>query len=191
MTKLRVVEASKTPKKKPKKKAKPIKRKPSLRSVTLEVLQKSREYDSDFALKLVEHMRKGFSFDSFGAAIGVPISKLKEWKLLHDDFQAAAEIGEAKSIEYWEKLLIDMALGRARGNGKLVELVMKCRFLWTDKRVVQHTGAIERLLSTASPEEIKAELRQHRKRAEQAELSVDGLTTDGEIDEAFDRLRPE
>lgn len=133
-------------------------------------------------------MANGFSFNTFGKKIGVTPSTLKKWRQLYAEFDGAAQLGEAESLHFWESLLIGAAAGQIKGNAKLVELVMKCRFLWSEKQHIELTGSLETQLRRMSDQELESKLREIRTR--QSTLSEDTTIDDDEsIENALEKLR--
>lgn len=63
---------------------------------------------------LVEHMAKGFSFRSFAANSSIPYSTLLTWAEKNKNFQKYKELGEAKSLLYWETIGIAATQGQLR-----------------------------------------------------------------------------
>lgn len=56
-------------------------------------------------------MAKGFSFNSFAAKLDCGVSHLYQLLDDHQEFAEAKQIGEAKSIEFWESVGIDGTCG--------------------------------------------------------------------------------
>jgi len=145
------------------------------------------EYQPEYCEKLINHMAQGYSFHSFGSVINVSASVMRDWKATYEEFEQAAQIGEVKSVCFWEKVLIEQATGitSLKGNAKLIELVMKCRFLWAEKQHIELTGALETQLRQLSDQQLDIALR--KLRAGQTSIAGDGDDTD--IDAALDALK--
>jgi hypothetical protein len=62
------------------------------------------DYRPEFCQMLVDHMKQGFSFKSFGAIIDVCETTITSWASTHDDFLAAKTKGKSFERLYWEKL---------------------------------------------------------------------------------------
>ena len=61
-------------------------------------------YHSKYAKLLIEHMAKGFSFNSFAAEIDKPLSTVKGWRDNNSQFNKAFEIGRSKAQFHWERI---------------------------------------------------------------------------------------
>ena len=146
------------------------------------------EFDELYCDMLVEHMKKGFSFNSFGATIGASALTLRRWRELYDSFDEAAKLGESHSLHYWEKILVTSAAGKLKGhNGKLIELVLKCRFLWTEKQHIELTGSLETELRRLSDKELEIKLRSIT--AKQTDFIGSDAEDDARLDKALDKLK--
>ena len=71
-------------------------------------------YDPAYCWRLIEHMGKGYSFESFASEIQVTLTTMKRWREKYIDFADAAEIGWAQRLKYWETLGLRLA---ATGKG--------------------------------------------------------------------------
>lgn len=152
--------------------------------------RKKVEYKQKYCDMVVEHMAQGFSFNSFAGLIGTSAQTLKRWRELIYEFDEAAQAGEAKSLYFWEKEVVDQARGRNQdGNHKLVELVMKCRFLWTDKQHIELTGSLETQLRQLTDQQLENELRKISARQKDALVTPAEANRDYEIDAAIEKLK--
>lgn len=70
-------------------------------------LGRPSKYKREFCQKLIDHMEKGFSFESFGAVIDVSVSNMNVWVTRYPEFQAAKDLAYNKSRLFWEKVGID------------------------------------------------------------------------------------
>ncbi len=66
-------------------------------------LGRTLEYDEKYCQMLIDHMAKGYSFESFGPTIGVCRSTLYNWKDKHKAFLDAKNFGTDVSLNWWEK----------------------------------------------------------------------------------------
>lgn len=95
---------------------------------------------------LIEHMKKGYSFQSFAADINVNIDTLTEWTKeggpqFKKEFSVAKKDGEAHCLKFWEKIGIGGAAGKIPGfNVGSFVFNMKNRFGWTDRTDLKVTG---------------------------------------------------
>ena len=94
------------------------------------------KYKPEYCEELIEHMKEGYSFSSFGANCECSAATLCYWVKTHDDFAHAKSIGEVHNLKHWEKLSHSKM-----DTGKWI-FNMKNRFGWMDKREVnQHVTA--------------------------------------------------
>lgn len=93
-------------------------------------------YKKEFCDLLVEHMKSGLSFDTFGAEINCSTEILYEWCRLHPDFLHAKKVGQDFCRHFWEKLGRDEIINNnGRGlNSAVWVFNMKNRFMWTDRQ---------------------------------------------------------
>jgi transposase-like protein len=69
------------------------------------------DYKPEFCEKLVEHMSKGYSFESFGAVIDCGKASLYKWRDEHQEFSDALDMGRSKHLFMMEQM----------GQGNMVE----------------------------------------------------------------------
>lgn len=62
------------------------------------------KFKKEYCEMLIEHMKKGLSFESFAGVLEVTKSTLYEWVKDSDEFSNAKEIGSECSRLYWESL---------------------------------------------------------------------------------------
>ena len=145
------------------------------------MLGRPSKYKSEYCDKLIEHMRNGKSFESFGAVAHATEETLNNWCRKHPDFLRAKELGKVYEREWWENTLRLGAQGQmppiqkrtveydADGNvvksfltqepGKYnsasVHFSLKNKFpkQWRDKTELEVTSGEE--LSNLSSDEIK------------------------------------
>lgn len=82
------------------------------------------EYDD----MLVEHMRLGRSFETFGAKVDVGRSTLYGWLKVEKSFSDAKERGELKSLDHFEEFGMSQLV--ATGNYKYFEYFMRNLHNW-------------------------------------------------------------
>lgn len=96
------------------------------------------KYRKQYCQELVDHMRQGLSFESFGGVIGVSKQTLYEWMQRHPDFSDARRKGDTLSLLVWEKLGIAGMTAKIKFfNGHIWALNMKSRFKWSDRMEVE------------------------------------------------------
>lgn len=106
------------------------------------------KYKKEFCKKLVDHMKKGFSFESFGAVRGVntTMQTLYEWAKdeRKPEFAEAKREGELHARKFWENLLIRQAAGHINGSNSALIFALKNKFPkeWRDKQEVEHSGDV-------------------------------------------------
>lgn len=89
------------------------------------------EYKPEFADKLIEHMKEGHSFETFGAIVGKSKVTLYNWCEAHPDFKEAKEKGEVLSEHWWWKKGMDHLVTydkEVKFNAAVWIFTMKCRF---------------------------------------------------------------
>lgn len=75
-------------------------------------LRAKSQFDSHYCDLLIAHMSQGFSFESFGADVGVSLYVLNRWLAEYPDFAEAKAIGESHSRKRWEGIGIAATLGK-------------------------------------------------------------------------------
>lgn len=71
-------------------------------------------YLPEYCEKLVEHMRMGNSFESFGAVCGSHRDTLYEWEKVHPEFSDAKKTGKELSLKFYEDMGKMIATGQLR-----------------------------------------------------------------------------
>ncbi len=140
------------------------------------------KYKGEWADKLIEHMRKGMSYESFGAVCHASIVTMDTWARKHPDFAQAKEMGKVYERQYWEDMLQKGARGQlpsirktivrldaednkkgaividepAKVNATLIIFALKNKFPkeWRDKKEIDVTNHGDDL-SKMTPDEIK------------------------------------
>jgi hypothetical protein len=87
---------------------------------------------------LIEHMSKGYSFQTFGLKIGIARSALYKWVDKHKAFEDSKREAEAHCRFFWEKIGIGGATGALKNfNAASWIYNMKCRFSddWSEKQI--------------------------------------------------------
>lgn len=87
------------------------------------------KYKPEFDAMLVEHMRTGSSFYSFGAVAQCGRNTLDDWCKAHPGFQIARTLGETLALKSWETLGLAGITGQIKNFQPAVYIyMMKCRF---------------------------------------------------------------
>lgn len=93
------------------------------------------KYKPEYCHLLIEHMAKGFSFESFAGLVEVQISTIYNWLELEKDFSEAKNLAFDKSRLFWERIGIEYLVNKYQGdnlNTTLWIFNMKNRFGWRD-----------------------------------------------------------
>lgn len=96
-------------------------------------------YKPEYCKLLVDHMSKGFSFESFAGVVHVSRKTIYNWldpqkNQSYQEFLHAKQIGAAKCQEFWERVGINGALGEIRNfSASSYIFNMKNRFGWRDR----------------------------------------------------------
>ena len=95
------------------------------------------KYKKEYCKMLVEHMKEGLSFRTFGAVIGVCEDTLHEWCKKHREFSESKKEGALYSELFWSKMGRSGAAGKINGfNATAWIFNMKNRFGWRDKKEI-------------------------------------------------------
>lgn len=97
------------------------------------------KFREEFCERLIEHMGKGYSYESFGADIKVGRATMYRWESQFPLWAAAKEIAMESSLKSWEKLLIlssqglkvmdgDKVLDGKAMNASTIMFALKTRF---------------------------------------------------------------
>jgi DNA-binding transcriptional regulator YiaG len=84
-------------------------------------------FDERFGIKLVEHMSRGLSYQSFAGAIGVSKRVLERWEENEDWMEWKAR-AVAQGLLYWENMLHDATTKEALADAKLMIFKLKNMF---------------------------------------------------------------
>ncbi len=126
-------------------------------------------YKPEYCELLIEHMKKGLSFEAFGAEVNVSSRTLYHWQNGFPEFREAHEVGLSHSRLVWERMgMVLVARGGGNGSAAVYIVNMKNRFGWRDapkdepealdaKEAVKALTQAERmeLLKIARPEKAK------------------------------------
>ena len=129
---------------------------------TKKVTGRPTQYDPGYCPMLIEHMREGYSLESFGGVISKGKQTLYNWRDKHPDFRDAIEIGFAACQLFWERKGIEGNETIKDPDGMTVTrsippavwiFNMKNRFTWRDVQEVKTTAEITH--QTAAEKEVK------------------------------------
>lgn len=93
-------------------------------------------YRPEYCEKVIEHMKKGYSYTSFAASVGVSVQTLYEWEKRNPEFSESKKRAMAECEHWWE----DRGHALAKDNPNVWIFSMKARFGWSDKTKVEITG---------------------------------------------------
>jgi hypothetical protein len=110
---------------------------------TIKLNGRPTKYDKKYDQMLIDHMAKGFSFETFGPSIGVVTSSTYLWAQKHKSFSEAKEIGFSVSRLYWEGLGIEGSNGSDKFHCTAWVFNMKNRFNWRDNRVEETDDEVQ------------------------------------------------
>jgi hypothetical protein len=104
-------------------------------------------YEPSYCDLLIEHMSKGFSFESFAGLVKVARSTIYEWVDKNPDFSDAKKVAEEQCRLFWEKtalegLQVQTGPGAINLNTTMWIFQMKNRFPkeWRDRQQTEISG---------------------------------------------------
>jgi len=98
------------------------------------------KYKQEYCEMLIEHMSRGYSFESFAGFLGVARASIYEWEQKNKDFSDAKAIAFEKSRYFWESASVEHLIEKPHGkklNNTNWVFNMKNRFGWTDKTEIE------------------------------------------------------
>lgn len=113
-------------------------------------------YNATLPNKLVEHLSKGYSFESFGAEAGVGRSAMYDWLEKYPEFAEAKLVGEERGLRLFESMAVSTATGKSLknkdgeeqfnpklSNTQMLLFLMKTRFhkIYGDKKEIDHKSS--------------------------------------------------
>ena len=94
------------------------------------------KYKEEYCEKLVAHMAKGLSYESFAGLIGVHRETLYEWERKHEIFSDSKKIGKEKCLLFYETIGVQGMLGKIPNfNATTWIFKMKNKFGWKSNSV--------------------------------------------------------
>jgi len=109
------------------------------------------KYDESYPERLIEHMSKGLSYESFGAVVNVGKTTMYDWEGRHPEWKEAKGVAFNKAQIFLEQRLVAKISGNdVKGlNVKAIDttlliFALKTRFHETygDKTKLEHSGEI-------------------------------------------------
>lgn len=64
------------------------------------------KYKPEYCQKLIEHMGKGFSYETFGAEVGCGRTTLYDWEKQHPEWKEAKKQAMERAMKFFEQRLI-------------------------------------------------------------------------------------
>ena len=105
------------------------------------------KYKKEYCKKLIDHMAKGLSFQTFAVSIGTVRSVTYEWVKKYPEFAAAKQEAEDHCRIFWERLGTGIAAGKLKNGNPAVWIYnMKCRFPaeWKPKKELDISARYEK-----------------------------------------------
>jgi transposase len=100
------------------------------------------KYKPEYCELLVEHLKQGYSFETFGAIAGVFKEALYDWVAKYPEFSNAKKEGTLLGQHFWEKMGTAGAMGKIQGFNVTAWIFnMKNRYNWRDKRDIDNTSS--------------------------------------------------
>lgn len=126
-------------------------------------------YKPSFCQKLINHVRKGKSVESFAGTIGVTPATLYKWAEQFEELEEAMEVAKSLSLGFYEDIAIEQSTGDNKGNATTLKFLMTNQHssVYKDKQVIENDGnvvfqidtGIRRELEGRTPDSIEAESR--------------------------------
>lgn len=92
------------------------------------------KYKKAFCEMLINHMAKGFSYESFAGKIGTHRSLLYQWEKKHPEFLDAKKKAFDQCLVFWEEMGHAGTVGKLKGFQTAMWIFqMKNRFRWADR----------------------------------------------------------
>jgi hypothetical protein len=102
------------------------------------------KYKSEYCDLLIEHMKKGFGINTFGALVDTCRDTVYEWVNVHPEFSDAYKRGREHYELFWERIGTMGTVGQIKGfNPGSWVFIMKNRFKWTDRTETTQTHEIK------------------------------------------------
>lgn len=91
------------------------------------------DYKPEYCQMLIEHMRRGRSFETFACDVNTHRGTLYDWCEKHKEFADAKKAGQELSYRFWETLVMATAAGKSKGSAAVIIFAMKNRFGWKNE----------------------------------------------------------
>jgi hypothetical protein len=97
-------------------------------------MAKTEQYKTQYCQMLIDHMKDGHSFASFGAKIDQGRTTLYDWLERHPEFREAKEIAENKALNLIETVFLGITFGRQVGDLEMKKVNMAGLIFWLKTR---------------------------------------------------------
>lgn len=98
------------------------------------------KFKPEYCQALIEYMKEGRSYETFGCTINVNTDTLYNWERLFPEFSEAKKVAMQYSRRWWEDVGRAGATGKLPGfNAAAFIFTMKNRFKWADVQKVEVT----------------------------------------------------
>ena len=113
----------------------------------------------EYKKRILEHLARGKSIESFCGKVGVTLKEFDQWKEQYPEIKRLVEIGDSLSLGKFENLAELVALGVVKGNATMLWNIMKNRHpeKFKDKVDVAHSGDMTFMFDTGVKREIEEE----------------------------------
>ena len=113
----------------------------------------------EYKKRILEHLARGKSIESFCGKVGVTLKEFDQWKEQYPEIKRLVEIGDSLSLGKFENLAELVALGVVKGNATMLWNIMKNRHpeKFKDKVDVAHSGDMTFMFDTGVKREIENE----------------------------------
>lgn len=110
------------------------------------------KYKPEYCARLIKHMKSGYSYETFGAEVGVGRRTLYDWEDRHEEWEEAKQKAMEEAQKFFEqRLMIKIAGKKIEGvDPKLVDtacliFALKTRFhkTYSEKKEHEHSGGIK------------------------------------------------
>lgn len=98
------------------------------------------KYLPEYCEQVVDHMKQGYSLESFGGRIGVCKATIYEWRDAHKEFSDAIKEAQTACQYFWEHNLVQTIHNPKEMNATTVYFALKCRFGYKETQSIEHSG---------------------------------------------------
>lgn len=102
--------------------------------------EQNSKYKEEYCQMLIEHMKKGYSFESFAAVVDTHRDTLYEWVDRHAAFSDAKRRGRDQQFFTDEKTLDGIIKGKVTGSASAHIFKMKNCHKWSERTEVESTN---------------------------------------------------